>query len=267
MNTRQLLTVAAAAALGLTAAQAADRTAASERGGVAARQDAAAAQGDPSRGMAGQRAKAAVAEQDRDFVQDAVQSGVAELKASKMALAQAASPAVKQFADRMVQDHTKANQRLLSLARSRGIDVEQEASLLQRGKLELVEHAGKDFDASFIDHFGVDAHKNAVELFQKQARQGKDHDLVAFARETLPKLQEHLRMARDLQQSLQARRDADDKVGRDGRKGAADDRRTQGNGPAPAVQNQSARVSDTGVAPPAVDHRTPGRAPQGTSGK
>jgi putative membrane protein len=256
--------VAAATCFGVAAVQATEGTAP----GTATPNPPAATQGDANATTAGKRDRAGATEQDRDFVINAAQSGVAELRASKMALDKASMPAVKKFADRMVRDHAKANDRLMALAKARGIDVDKEPSLLQRGKLELVEHSGNDFDSRFIDHFGVDAHKNAIEVFEKQVRQGNDRQLVAFARETLPKLQDHLRMAQDLQKSMQARGDAGDQsASREDRKGSAEDRRTQGAAAAPAVQTQSPRVSDTGIAPPAVDNRAPGTPAKSSSGK
>jgi putative membrane protein len=199
-------------------------------------------------GSAQGRADRRLDEADRQFVENAGQSGLAELLASQMAQKRATSADVRRFADRMIQDHTRANAQLVRLARAAGAQVPTEPSLLQRGKLELLERTGReDFDARYLDHFGVDAHDNAIAAFERQVREGQHGPLVTFARETLPRLQEHLRMAQNLQRSLQAGT-------------GASDTRASGNA-GTAVQTQSGRVSDTGVAPTAVDQRTPAARP------
>ena len=252
-----LLAASLAAACGAAAAQAGSAPANHGTAGPQAPQARPAAQGGGKAGLADQK----LADADRRFVENAAQSGLAEVQASRMAQQKATHPQVRQFADRMVKDHTEANRKLARLARAAGAEVPTGPSLLQKGKLELLEHTGKDdFDARYIDHLGVDAHKDAIELFERQMQQGQDSGLVQFARETLPKLQDHLRMAQDLQRSLQARSDqgAQPQASATGDKGS--DTRQLGAG-APAVQNQSSRVSDTGAAPTAVDRRTPGTKP------
>ena len=63
--------------------------------------------------------------------------------------------------------------------------------------------SGDDFDRAYMAS-QVRAHRDAVSLFQKESKSGKDAELKSFAATTLPALQEHLKMARDLKTSVAA---------------------------------------------------------------
>jgi putative membrane protein len=63
---------------------------------------------------------AAASAQDREFVQKAVQGGLAELAAGKLASTKASSAEVKRFGAQMVTDHGKANSELANIAKSKG---------------------------------------------------------------------------------------------------------------------------------------------------
>jgi putative membrane protein len=62
--------------------------------------------------------------------------------------------------------------------------------------------SGKSFDKSYIKS-QVSAHKTAIETFQREAEQGQDPELKAFAQKTLPTLKEHLELANNLNEKLQ----------------------------------------------------------------
>jgi putative membrane protein len=51
-------------------------------------------------------------------------------------------------------------------------------------------------------HHMVTDHEKAVQLFSPAAKEGHDADIKAFASQTLPTLQEHLQMARQLTQKV-----------------------------------------------------------------
>lgn len=132
---------------------------------------------------------------DRNFIEEAAQGGMAEIEHAKLAAQRASHPQVKQFAQRMVADHTQAGDELKTIAGARGvtppltIDRKQ-----QREKDKLGKLSGNAFDREYMKHM-VDAHKRTVSLFEKQAKSGKDGDLKSFAIKTLPTLKEHLALA------------------------------------------------------------------------
>lgn len=148
-----------------------------------------------------------LARADAGFIRDAAKAGIAEVESSQLAAQKASDPAIKSFAQKMVDDHTKANQELKALAQTKGVELPGEPSLLQKGKMKALSAAdGADFDRRYADGMGVKAHEDAVKLFQKAANGAKDADVKAFASKTLPTLQAHLKMARELHTTHSAKK-------------------------------------------------------------
>ncbi len=158
----------------------------------------------PAGPAAGTTKGSSLARDDSGFLSQAAQNGHAEVEASKLAVEKATDPKVKAFAKQMIDDHTKANQELETLASSKGVELPSGPSLVQKGKSKLMLSTadGTDFDRRYAESMGVDAHKDTIELFQKAAQSAKDADVKAFAQKTLPKLQEHLKMAEEMVKGL-----------------------------------------------------------------
>ena len=139
-----------------------------------------------------------LAAQDKMFVTEAFGSGLAEVELGQLAQQQAASSEVKQFGQRMVQDHGQANQKLMALAKELGATPpEKPDAKAEATKRELEGMAGEKFDQGYIRAMIKD-HDQAVALFQREAQEGQSEQLRKFAEETLPTIQEHLQMARSL---------------------------------------------------------------------
>jgi putative membrane protein len=135
---------------------------------------------------------------DRTFMTTAAIDGMAEVEHGKLAAQNAASSAVKQFGQRMVDDHGKANAELKSLASQKNVTLPTSLGAQHKAMQDkLSKLNGPAFDSAYMAHM-VAAHKEAVALFQREAKTGKDAETKAFAEETLPTLQEHLKMAQDL---------------------------------------------------------------------
>jgi putative membrane protein len=128
----------------------------------------------------------------------AAQSGRAEVQMGQLAATKAQSPHVKEFAQRMVSDHTAANQKLLSVAGAEGVTPPKaldakDTEALQKLKAE----SGSQFDRGYIRD-QVDAHREAVSLFEREAKQSKDAALRQ-SRSKPRRRCRHLRLAEDLQ--------------------------------------------------------------------
>jgi putative membrane protein len=148
-----------------------------------------------------------VAPADMDFAKTAAAAGMAEVKLGKLAQQQAESDEVKQFGQRMVDDHTKANDQLKAIAEKKNIDLPQgPPDQAQKAYDDLQKKSGQDFDQAFMDTMVQDHHK-AVDLFQQEAKSGKDADLQGFATATLPTLQQHLDLAQLTQAQVTASND------------------------------------------------------------
>lgn len=132
-----------------------------------------------------------------DFVDEASAKGVAEIETSKLALEKSTSTDIKAFAQQMITDHTAANMELAGIARRKNLEVADEAELVNKAKKFVLEQRdGESFDEAYAKN-QVEAHKNTIELFKKAAV-STDPELATFAKATLPKLEHHLHMARDL---------------------------------------------------------------------
>ena len=133
-----------------------------------------------------------------DFVDDASAKGIAEIEGGKLALEKGQSADVKKFAQQMIDDHTAANAKLKALAAQKKLEVADDAELMSKAKEMILKlRDGESFDKAYANNQVV-AHEQTIELFRKQAEKGEDADLKAFAKTTLPKLEGHLKMAKDL---------------------------------------------------------------------
>jgi putative membrane protein len=140
---------------------------------------------------------------DANFLKEAVESGFAEIEGGKLALSKATHPDVKAFAQMLVDDHAKANIELATLAASKNVAVSSEPSMVAKAKLKvLAMRETATFDKHFIKTMGVDAHEDTIKRFEKANRDAKDADVKAFVTKTLPTLQHHLQMAKDLHAKL-----------------------------------------------------------------
>jgi putative membrane protein len=148
--------------------------------------------------MGEQTGMANMAAADHNFLMEAAMGGLMEVELGRMATQQGASDAVKQFGQRMVDDHSKANQELMSLAQSKGITLPTEIDEKHKKDMtKLSALTGADFDREYGKMMLSD-HRKDVSEFEKQSTRGTDADLKAFAGKTLPTLKEHLQMAESL---------------------------------------------------------------------
>jgi putative membrane protein len=155
----------------------------------------------PSGSAATEAPAGPVAGADRSFVAEAAASGLAEAEAGKLGAEKAADAKVKAFAEHMQTDHADANAKLARIASSKGITLPSAAEGPARAQLdELAKLSGPEFDRAFLQHFGASKHQEAVQVFERQAKEGQDPDLRAFAEQSLDALRKHLQMAQQLDQ-------------------------------------------------------------------
>ncbi|AGZ35683.1 DUF4142 domain-containing protein [Pseudomonas sp. SWI6] len=133
-----------------------------------------------------------------DFVDAAIEAGIAEVVTSNLAQEKSQNADIKKYAQQMVTDHTKANQQLGEIARKLDISVPDEAALTDKVKKMILEWREASFDRSYVNN-QVDAHEKAVELFKKESTSSDKPELKAFASEKLPTLEHHLEQAKALQ--------------------------------------------------------------------
>jgi putative membrane protein len=135
------------------------------------------------------------------FVKAAAQDGMTEVELGKLAMDKSNNPAVKRFAQKMVQDHGAANAELSGIAKRKSLQVPAGLDQEHQGMVtQLSAKSGAAFDAGYAKHMAM-GHTQAVALFQAEA-QSSDPEFANFAKKTLPTLQEHKQMADRLSASV-----------------------------------------------------------------
>src|SRR5580704_15748442 len=150
----------------------------------------------PSRAAPAGTGTATVAQnqEDQPLVKEAGIGGMAELELSKLAQ-KSRNAGVKSFADRMIQDHTKANQELTTIATGLGVNAPKALDPEhERMRQKLQGLHGKSFDEQYMQGM-VEDHNKVVKLFKDEERSGSNNALKQFAQKILPVLQEHQTMA------------------------------------------------------------------------
>jgi putative membrane protein len=135
---------------------------------------------------------------DAKFVRDAAESSLAEIQLGQMGVQKATNSDVKTFAQRMVDDHTQANSQLAPIASQKGVTLPTDVSTLHKhAASQLSKLSGAEFDRAFMDQMVAD-HQKVVAEFQHVSKGAKDSDVKSFASTNLPTMQDHLKMAQDL---------------------------------------------------------------------
>ena len=135
---------------------------------------------------------------DHEFVMEAAMGGLMEVELGRVAAQKGASDAVKQFGQRMVDDHSKVNEELMTLATSKGMTLPTALDEKHRAQVtKMSALSGAEFDRAYGKMMLSD-HNKDVKEFEKQSMKATDPDLKAFAAKNLPALQEHLQMAKTL---------------------------------------------------------------------
>ncbi|HEX8188389.1 MAG TPA: DUF4142 domain-containing protein [Pyrinomonadaceae bacterium] len=174
--------------------------------GAAGAQNSNSSSADNSNASGGMRHGSGQMMSDQKFVMFAAMGGMAEVEMGRLAAQKGASEDVRQFGQRMVDDHTKANEELMRIVSPKGmtppamLDAKHQAAMQKMSAL-----SGEKFDREYAKMM-VGDHKKTVGEFQKEAGRGADPDLKAFAAAQLPALQEHLRMAQRLNDKMMLRK-------------------------------------------------------------
>lgn len=134
----------------------------------------------------------------RTVMEKASQSNIAEIEEGRLALTHSKDPLVQALGNRLVQDHSKAQDTLEALAATMGVklpstpDAKQQQEIAQLGTLR-----GSAFDRLFAAS-EVGAHRKTITRMDRAASTVKNPALEAWVKDSIPVLQEHLQLARNL---------------------------------------------------------------------
>ena len=149
---------------------------------------------------------ALAAPSDGEILAIAQAANTAEIDAGKLAKSRAQNPQVKQFAQQMIKDHSAMNAELAKNLDLKLMDNDESQGIRQDAldSLEkLKSMRGADFDKAYIDK-QVMMHEEVVAMMQdKLIPNAQNPQLKAALDKAAPKVQSHLKMARQIQSSMQ----------------------------------------------------------------
>jgi len=146
-------------------------------------------------------AGSAYAQTPTEFINDASAQGIAEIEASRLAHQKSESKEVKDYTIVVINDRTTANQHLAKIAKQLDLPVAPREEVVDKAKALMPEVLdGTNFDEAYAAN-QVKTTEQAIEQLEQTAQTTDVPEIKAFAEETLPKLQNHLQMARALQAS------------------------------------------------------------------
>lgn len=138
----------------------------------------------------------------KDFIEDAAMADLAAIEMARLALTKASSANVKQYAQKMIDDHSRARQRIAPLAMSKGVQPPQALDPEHRMKIDrLTRLSGPEFDREYMQ-MQAEAHRRALDLYQRAGQQSIDKEVQAFARQATPAVQQRYSEATQIVASL-----------------------------------------------------------------
>ncbi|HUO15162.1 MAG TPA: DUF4142 domain-containing protein [Verrucomicrobiae bacterium] len=136
---------------------------------------------------------------DKHFVMEAARADKAEVELGKLAEQKTSNPEVKQFAERMIHDHTQNDDQLKQVAEKTGVTLPASLSTKDAAlKEKLSGLSGEQFDKTYMQNMVTD-HTQDVAAFKHESMDGKDSAVKNYASESLPTLESHLKEARHIE--------------------------------------------------------------------
>src|SRR5436305_10499638 len=143
---------------------------------------------------------------DEKFADAAAVGGMEEGELGQLAAQRGVSDEVRQFGQRMVDDHSKAGDDLKQVASGKGWTLPAALDAKARADVQkLSALSGDKFDKEYVSMMLKDHKKNVAE-FQKESSGGADADIKSFASRTLPVIQEHLQMIQRIHDKMALRK-------------------------------------------------------------
>jgi putative membrane protein len=145
---------------------------------------------------------ASLAAQDSSkFLTTAIQGNLAEVSMGQLAQKNASSKEVRDYGEMLVKDHTAANEKAEAAAKEAGVKPPSAPNAQQKSDMKsLTKLSGSKFDREFMQHMVKD-HTKAITLYKQEASSGTG-PVAAYAKESLPVLQEHRQKAEKITQNL-----------------------------------------------------------------
>jgi putative membrane protein len=139
---------------------------------------------------------------DATFVKEAAVGGMFEVDLGRVAESKASNDLVKKFGERMVKDHTQANKDLMTVAQGMRLQLADKLDEKHQKKLDKFNSlSGAEFDRKYMDDMVKD-HEEDVAEFKRAEKEAKNPQLKEFATKTLPTVEEHLKLAKQIRDQV-----------------------------------------------------------------
>jgi len=135
----------------------------------------------------------------QSFMQQAAASDIFEIQTGQMAAQKGTMPEVRSYGDTLVRDHTMSTSEMMTLASQKNVTLSMTLPQDKAAKATLLQNAsGTAFDQQFSE-MQVQAHEEAIDLYEKADQDISDTQVQAFIDKTLPVLRMHLDEAKKLE--------------------------------------------------------------------
>lgn len=140
-----------------------------------------------------------LARSDQKLIKDLAQANMAEIEAGRVAKSKSQNEQVKNFAQQMIDDHTKALDDVKQLAQTKGIAVPTELDRTHKRQADrMTALSGDAFDRAYLERAGVADHKKTHAMLQRAQTRAKDPDVKALVARTLPIVDQHMTAVQQL---------------------------------------------------------------------
>ena len=134
---------------------------------------------------------------DQTILAGMAQANMAEVAAGKMALEKSSNADVKKFAQMMVDDHGKALDSVMEVAKAKEVTLPTEPDAAHKTMAARMQKmSGDAFDKAYMKEAGVADHTKVHAKLMKDEKAAKDADVKALAAKMLPTVEGHLQMAK-----------------------------------------------------------------------
>jgi putative membrane protein len=135
---------------------------------------------------------------DTAFVREVRTDNLLEIRLGSLAARRSTNAAVKQFAQRMITDHTAMGNEWTSLASRLRLGTTSALTATQQQLLSrLTSVAAADFDREYMSNM-VQDHQNNIATFQQLGPRAQSTEVRQLASKGLPVLEQHLTMAQQV---------------------------------------------------------------------
>lgn len=143
-----------------------------------------------------------LARSDQKLLKDLAQANMSEIEAARMAQTKSQNEQVKNFAQQMIDDHTKAMNDVKQVAQAKGVSLPTELDRTHKRQADrLAAMSGDAFDRAYLDRAGVADHKKTHDMLERATTRAKDPDVKALVARTLPIVNQHMTAVQQLHQS------------------------------------------------------------------